>query len=128
MAQIRGLSPKAWSGAASDFHKMYRERRLEAQRAGRAFPYLPQARIQLAEAVQIARARGEVNGINEFWDYVFRPPQPSETKLRRHWGAASKIRQVKARQAERLEQSEKRPAATSPHGLRSLRRRRQDRA
>lgn len=90
MAQIRGLSPKAWSGAASDFNRMYRERRLAAQRAGRPFPYFAQARVQLAEAIEIARARGEVAGINEFWDYVFRPPQPSETKLRRHYRRSGK--------------------------------------
>lgn len=94
--RLNMLLPKA----ASEFNKMYRERRLAAQGAGRPFPYLPQARAQLSQAMEIARATGWA-APNEFWDFVFRPPQPTEAKLRRHWGKAAEVREAELRERRR---------------------------
>jgi hypothetical protein len=86
MPTTRGLSPKAWNGNKSDFNLKYRERRRAAAAAGRPFPDYKTACEQLDLAVQIANESGEVGGINEFWDFVFRPPQDDRTPTARRLG------------------------------------------
>lgn len=81
---MRLLSPVAWDGEQTTFNRMYRERRLAAQARGEPFPSYQQATKQLGEAMAQAREHGDVAGINEFWDYVFRvPPKGGQTAARR---------------------------------------------
>jgi hypothetical protein len=78
----RGLSPKAWNGNKADFNLKYKQRRKAAAAAGRPFPNYKTACNQLDLAVRIANEQGEVTGINEFWDFVFRPPEKVPKKVK----------------------------------------------
>jgi hypothetical protein len=82
MLAARGLSPKAWNGNKADFNLKYKQLRKAAVAAGRPFPNYKTACEQLDLAVRIANEQGEVTGINEFWDFVFRPPEKVPKKAR----------------------------------------------
>ena len=83
------------------FNRLYRERRLQAQKLGLPFPSYPAAKLALGLMMLEAERAGGVVGAELFWDAVFAPapgeaprPTPEQTRREREQAVARSARAV----------------------------------
>jgi len=58
-------------GRPITFNKMFRQKRLQAEREHRPFPSYAKACEKLEEAIAAAKQRGEIASVDQFWSEIF---------------------------------------------------------